>query len=86
MTSVGKIPDCRVAWKDTQLGAKTETKFGEMMGELRLIRSDISHLPTKRDLDSWKLQWLAIGLASAIGGAAIIVGGIIGGLDWIKVH
>jgi len=30
----------------------------------------------------WKIQWTIISLAAV----AIIVGGIIGGLDWIKSH
>jgi len=31
---------------------------------------------------TWKIQWLVIALAAF----AVIVGGIIGGLDWIKLH
>jgi hypothetical protein len=46
------------------------------------ISSALEKLPTKDDLWSWKLQWLAI----ALGTVAFIVGGIIGGLDWIKDH
>jgi hypothetical protein len=46
-----------------------------------LIRS-VDHLPTKDDLWTWKIQWLAIGVALLI----LIVGGIVGGLDFIKNH
>jgi hypothetical protein len=40
----------------------------------------LAELPTKADLWSWKLQWTALGVALV----AIVIGGIIGGLDWIK--
>ncbi|CAO3453293.1 hypothetical protein [Azospirillum argentinense] len=37
-------------------------------------------LPTKNDLWSWKLQWTGLCVAAI----ALIIGGIIGGLSWIK--
>lgn len=44
------------------------------------IDRSLSRLPTKTDLDTWRLQWIAI----CVGAIALIVGGIIGGLSWIK--
>ncbi len=46
------------------------------------ILGKVDSLPSKNDLWQWKVQWTAI----AIGAVALIVGGIIGGLDWIKLH
>jgi hypothetical protein len=49
---------------------------------LRAMTGKLERLPTKDDLWAWKFQWLGIALVVM----AAIVGGIIGGLDWIKVH
>ncbi|MCB8879628.1 hypothetical protein ACELLULO517_05230 [Acidisoma cellulosilytica] len=73
---------------------KLETHFEYVQRDLAEIKADqktISHqligidkkldrLPTNDDLWSWKIQWIAIG----IGAVALIVGGIIGGLSWLK--
>lgn len=40
----------------------------------------LNGLPTRADLWAWKWQWTALG----VGAVALIVGGIIGGLSWIK--
>jgi len=61
-----------------------ELKAGqkEMAKALAELASVVKELPTKNDLWAWKMQWLAIALV----GFATIVGGIIGGLDWLKTH
>ncbi|WP_284945760.1 hypothetical protein [Acidisoma cladoniae] len=60
----------------------TDLKVGQkdLADKMNAILFTLQELPTKNDLWSWKIQWLAIGL----GAMALIVGGIIGGLDWIK--
>jgi len=66
--------------KDTQKEmSKTLTDLTKNLTDLTM---DVKQLPTKDDLWSWKVQWLAI----ALGTVAFIVGGIVGGLDWIKTH
>ena len=52
------------------------TDLDEIKAALKVLPS----MPTRADLWSWKIQWTAICVASI----AIIVGGIIGGLAWIK--
>jgi hypothetical protein len=42
----------------------------------------MSQLPTKSDLKNYNLQYAAISFAFLV----LVVGGIIGGLDWIKGH
>jgi hypothetical protein len=59
----------------TRTLAETSKALGDLF-------SKVEKLPTKDDLWSWKVQWLAI----ALGTVAFIVGGIIGGLDWIKTR
>jgi hypothetical protein len=56
----------------------SELKAGqrETTKSLAELALKVDKLPTKADLWSWKLQWLAIALV----GFATIVGGIIGGL------
>jgi septal ring factor EnvC (AmiA/AmiB activator) len=49
---------------------------------LSSLTATVQSLPTRNDLWAWKLQWVAILLV----GFATIVGGIIGGLGWIKAH
>jgi septal ring factor EnvC (AmiA/AmiB activator) len=46
------------------------------------LKADMQKLPTRDELWSFKIQWLAIILV----GCVAIIAGIIGGLDWIKVH
>jgi hypothetical protein len=50
--------------------------------QLATLINSQKDLPTKGDLWAWKVQWLAIGVTLL----ALIIGGIIGGLDWIKTH
>jgi hypothetical protein len=54
--------------------------LGEIKGELRTIGAQIGHLPTKRDLEAWRIQWLAVGVAIV----ALVVGGVVGGLALIN--
>lgn len=67
--------------------AKLETHFEYIRKDMDEIKSGqkemltkLSDLPTRNDLWAWKLQWTGIAVAAI----AIIVGGIIGGLSWIK--
>jgi hypothetical protein len=59
-----------------------EIKGGQaqIQSDLQSVVASLKNLPTKNDLWSWKLQWIAI----AVGAIALIVGGIIGGLSWVK--
>lgn len=61
--------------------------LGEIKGTLKDMAAVLSGLSTRdeiaslrRDLWAWKWQWTALALAVV----AITIGGIIGGLDWIK--
>lgn len=60
----------------------SELKQGqkEIADKLSSLAVTLSGLPTKGDLNAWKLQWMGICVAAI----ALIVGGIIGGLVWIK--
>lgn len=67
--------------------SRLETHFEYIRRDLDELKSDqkkvldaVRDLPTKSDLWSWKLQWTAICVAAI----ALIVGGIIGGLSWIR--
>ena len=40
----------------------------------------LDQLPTRRDLDSWRVQWIAVGIAVV----ALIVTGVVGGLALIN--
>lgn len=67
--------------------SRLETHFEYIRKDLDEIKSDqrqvldsIKNMPTKGDLREWKWTWTAIALAAV----AVIVGGIIGGLSWIK--
>ena len=57
-----------------------ETRVSRLEGAIGRIDRRLADLPTKADLWSWKIQWTAI----SVGAIAMIVGGIIGGLAWIK--
>lgn len=66
---------------------KLETEFGyvrrdldEIKADLKGISSRLAELPTKRDLTNNTFAGLGIGLALM----ALIIGGIIGGLSYIK--
>jgi hypothetical protein len=48
--------------------------------KLDKVNDRLVQLPTKADLNSWKLQWTGLALAVV----AIIIGGIVGGLSWIQ--
>ncbi len=60
----------------------SELKQGQkdISKELSSLAAILKTLPTKDDLSAWKLQWTGICVAAI----ALIVGGIIGGLVWIK--
>ena len=63
--------------------AKLEAHVEHISGGVDEIRQSLKRLddlPTKRDLETWRWQWLGIGAVMV----AMIVGGIIGGLSWIK--
>jgi hypothetical protein len=67
--------------------ARLETHFEYVRRDLDEIKVDqkavlaaVKDLPNKNDLWMWKIQWMAIGLAAI----ALVVGGIIGGLAWVK--
>lgn len=49
-------------------------------GKLDKVNDRLNLLPTKSELFAWKWQWTALAFAVV----AIVIGGIIGGLSWIK--
>jgi hypothetical protein len=76
---------------DSERIAKLETHFEYIRKDLDEIKSDqkvllskandlVNSVATKNDVREWKWTWTAIALAAV----AVIVGGIIGGLSWIK--
>lgn len=56
-----------------------QADVAEVKADLKSVLSTLTQLPTKRDLDTWRWQWLAIGIAVI----ALTVGGITGGLALI---
>jgi uncharacterized coiled-coil protein SlyX len=80
--------DARVAVLETHMSYvrsdlnDIKMALAENSKALGKLSDDVKELPTKKDLWEWKLQWTIISLAAV----AIIVGGIIGGVDWIKTH
>lgn len=61
--------------------AETIFKISERFSDAQvLIIKQISELPSRRDLQTYSLTAAGIGLAVI----AIVIGGIIGGLSWIK--
>lgn len=66
--------------------SRLEANMEHIQEDMREVKADLktaigylSVLPTKRDLDSWRWQWLATG----VGIVALTVGGITGGLALI---
>jgi hypothetical protein len=51
----------------------------EIRSDLKAIIGSLGKMPTRSDLDTWRWQWMAIGLAIV----ALTVGGITGGLALI---
>jgi hypothetical protein len=49
-------------------------------GKLDTVLDRTNDLPTRSDLTTFRWQWVA----TAVAAIALIVGGIIGGLGWIK--
>jgi outer membrane murein-binding lipoprotein Lpp len=77
------VSDIRASQRDaTKAIAELASKLSDLTSKLSELATKVETLPTKDDLWSWKIQWLAIALAAV----AFIVGGIVGGLDWIKTH
>ena len=67
----------------TRLEVQMETvqrDLGEIKTDLRSTLEIVRSLPTKGDLSTFRWQWVA----TAVAAIALIVGGIIGGLGWIK--
>ena len=66
--------------------SKLEAHMEHLQDDMREVKADLktaigylSVLPQKRDLDTWRWQWLATGIAIV----ALTVGGITGGLALI---
>mgnify|MGYP006973659723 CR=1 FL=1 len=59
-----------------------ELKDGQtaVMNKLGEIQNQQAGLPTKSDLRQWTLQWIAV----CIMAVTLVVGGIVGGLSWLK--
>jgi hypothetical protein len=80
--------DERVARLETHMDylradlSEIKVSLREIAHGQKALSMEVQRLPTRDDLWAWKLQWLAIALV----GFATIVGGIIGGLSWIKAH
>ena len=58
----------------------TDARFDKIDQKLDKLIERTADLPTKRDLWAWKWQCTA----RSVGTMAFVVGGIIGGLSWIK--
>jgi hypothetical protein len=54
----------------------------EIKADLKDVKSTLTQLPTRQDLNAWKLQWTGLG----IGVVALIVTGVIGGLGWLQTR
>ena len=52
----------------------------EIRSDLKTVVQKVDHLPTKGDLETWRGQWLIIG----VGIVALVVGGVVGGLALIN--
>lgn len=59
---------------------QADSRMARVETKLDTLIEKVSALPTKNDLWQWKWQWTALSLATV----AIVVGGIIGGLAWVK--
>lgn len=67
----------------TRLEAHVEVMqrdVAELKTDMRTMIDIVRDLPTKSDLTTFRWQWVATSVAAI----ALIVGGIIGGLSWIK--
>lgn len=71
--------EARVTRLEIQM-ENVDRTLGSIDGKLDKVNDRLLLLPTKTDLNGWKLQWTALALAVV----AIIIGGIIGGLAWIQ--
>ena len=59
-----------------------DARMARIEGGINDIKVTLAGLPTKDSLRNYLLASLAVGLAIM----GIVIGGIIGGLDWIKIH
>ena len=59
---------------------QSDQRMGRIEGKLDRIGDLLSGLPTRRDLNASIVSGIAIGLTVL----ALVVGGIIGGLSWVK--
>jgi predicted membrane-bound dolichyl-phosphate-mannose-protein mannosyltransferase len=64
------------------LAAATEKLSAKVDATEVRLSAQMATLPTRSDLRNYYTQSLAIGFAFLV----LVVGGIVGGLDWIKVH
>jgi len=71
--------DMRIAKLEVHV-ENIQSVLGDIRSELRGLASSLSHLPTKQDLFTNAIAVVVIGLTVIV----ITVGGIIGGLDFIK--
>lgn len=60
----------------------SEDRFGRIEDKLDRVLERLGTMPTRADLTTWTLTGVAIAFAVV----ALIVGGVVGGLDWIKIH
>ncbi len=70
--------DQRVTRLETHM-EYVQRDLGEIKGDLKAVVARLAEMPTKRDLDTWRWQWIATGLTIV----ALTVGGITGGLALI---
>lgn len=61
---------------------KADERMGRIEDKIDDLKLILVKVPTKGDLLTYTLASAAIGLTIL----ALVVGGIIGGLDWVKVH
>lgn len=71
--------ESRVTALETHMGY-VHRDLQAITGKLDKLIDQTADLPTKRDLSTFRWQWVATAAAAI----AIIIGSIIGGLSWIK--
>ena len=67
--------EVRADFSDQRLG-RIEDKLDRALDKLSMLDGSIAALPTRKDLDIWKVQWVAIGVAVVVLVITLAFGGI----------